>query len=77
MSIFKPLVFDELFAAVNIIDKLHAETVKALPVSSGSREAGHAGVDPMAMSPIDFAAHVQREIINNAELVKAAGLKAQ
>jgi tripartite-type tricarboxylate transporter receptor subunit TctC len=31
----------------------------------------------MAMSPTEFAAHVQGEIARNADLVKAAGLKAQ
>ena len=61
----------------DIIDKLHAETVKALQSPRVREKLATLGVDPMAMSPIDFAAHVQREIINNAELVKAAGLKAQ
>ena len=34
------------------------------------------GVDPMAMTPAEFDAHVQKEIAVNAALVKAAGIKA-
>lgn len=63
--------------SLDIVAKLHDETLKALQSPKVRDKLSALGVDPMAMSPADFAAHVQREIISNAELVKAAGLKTQ
>jgi tripartite-type tricarboxylate transporter receptor subunit TctC len=60
-----------------VVAKLHGETLKALQSPKVREKLAALGVDPMAMSPADFAAHVQREIVRNAALVKAAGLKAQ
>lgn len=60
-----------------IVEKLHGETVKALQSPKVREKLAALGIDPMAMSPSDFAAHVQREIAANANLVKEAGLKAQ
>ena len=61
----------------DIVDKLHSETAKALQTPKVREKLAALGIDPMAMSPAEFAAHVQREIAANAELVKAAGLKVQ
>ena len=60
-----------------IVEKLHGETVKALQSSKVREKLAALGIDPMPMSPSDFAAHVQREIAANANLVHEAGLKAQ
>ena len=60
-----------------IVEKLHGETLKALQSPKVREKLAALGIDPMPMSPADFAAHVQREIAANATLVKAAGLKAQ
>lgn len=60
-----------------IIARLHSETLKALQSPKVRERLAALGIDPMAMSPADFAAYVQREIARNADLVKAAGLKAQ
>jgi tripartite-type tricarboxylate transporter receptor subunit TctC len=60
-----------------IVAKLHDETLKALQSPKVREKLVALGIDPMAMSPAAFAAHVQREIVSNAELVKASGLKAQ
>ncbi len=60
-----------------IIAKLHAETLKALQSPKVREKLAALGVDSMEMSHADFAALVQREIVSNADLVKAAGLKAQ
>jgi tripartite-type tricarboxylate transporter receptor subunit TctC len=35
------------------------------------------GIEPMAMTPTELDAYVQREIDSDAALVKAAGIKAQ
>ena len=61
----------------DIVDKLHGETAKALQTPKVREKLAALGIDPMGMSPAEFAAHVQREIAANAELVKAAGLKVQ
>ena len=60
-----------------IIATLHSETLKALQSPKVRERLATLGIDPMAMSPTEFAAHVQGEIARNADLVKAAGLKAQ
>ena len=60
-----------------IVEKLHGETLKALQSTKVREKLAALGIDPMPMSPAEFAAHVQREIATNAALVKAAGLKAQ
>lgn len=59
----------------DIIDKLHSETLKALQSTKVRQKLAALGVDPMPLSPSDFAAHVQKEIATNAALVRAAGLK--
>jgi tripartite-type tricarboxylate transporter receptor subunit TctC len=58
-----------------IVDKLHSETLKALQSTQVRGKLAALGVDPMPLSPADFAAYVQREIATNAALVRAAGLK--
>lgn len=60
-----------------IIDKLNAETVKALQVPAvKAKLAANAGGDPMPMTPAGFEAFVGKEIDVNAALVKAAGIAA-
>jgi tripartite-type tricarboxylate transporter receptor subunit TctC len=60
-----------------VIDKLNAETVKALQVPAvKAKLAANAGGDPMPMTPAGFDAFVGKEIDVNAALVKAAGIAA-
>jgi tripartite-type tricarboxylate transporter receptor subunit TctC len=58
-----------------IVDRLNAETVKALATPGVRDKLRNIGGDPMPMSSADFAAFVLREIDINAALVKAAGVK--
>jgi tripartite-type tricarboxylate transporter receptor subunit TctC len=58
-----------------IVDKLHAATVKALQEPKVQEKLATIGVDPMIMSPKDFDALVAKDIGVNASLVKAAGIK--
>jgi tripartite-type tricarboxylate transporter receptor subunit TctC len=58
-----------------IVEKLHSETLKVLQSDQVRGKLAALGVDPMPLSPADFAAYVQGEIATNAALVKAAGLK--
>ena len=61
----------------DIIDKLHDETVKALQTPRLRDKLAGLGVDPMPMTPDAFDAMVLKEIVLNAALVKAIGLKPE
>jgi tripartite-type tricarboxylate transporter receptor subunit TctC len=58
-----------------IVDKLNRETLKALQEPKVRDKLAALGIDPMVMTPSEFAAHVDKEIAVNAALVEAAGLK--
>jgi tripartite-type tricarboxylate transporter receptor subunit TctC len=58
-----------------IVDKLNRETLKALQEPKVRDKLAALGVDPMVMTPSEFAAHVEKEFAVNAGLVEAAGLK--
>jgi tripartite-type tricarboxylate transporter receptor subunit TctC len=61
----------------DIVDKLSRETLAALQVPTVRGKLAALGVDPMVMSPTQFATYVDSEIGLNAELARKAGLKAQ
>jgi tripartite-type tricarboxylate transporter receptor subunit TctC len=61
----------------DIVDKLHAETTKALQSPKLREKLAALGIDPMAMTPQEFDALVQREVAMNATLVKTIGLKPE
>jgi len=58
-----------------IIDRLHAETTKALNEPAIKDALSKLGADPMEMTPTQFDAFVRAEIETNAALVKAAGIQ--
>ncbi len=60
-----------------IVEKLNRETLKALQTPKVRERLVALGVDPMPMSPEQFQAHVEREVILNALLAQRAGLKAE
>lgn len=59
----------------SIVEKLNHETLKALQNPALRGKLSGLGVDAMAMTPQEFKAHVEREIVLNATLAKKAGLK--
>ena len=59
-----------------IVNRLNRETLDALQAPRIREKLAGLGVDPMVMSPAQFAAHVDSEIQLNATLAKNAGLKA-
>jgi tripartite-type tricarboxylate transporter receptor subunit TctC len=59
-----------------IVDKLHAETIKALQAPKVLEKLSALGVDPMMISPREFDALIRKEIAINADLVKASGAKS-
>ena len=60
-----------------IVDRLHRETLKALQEPKVKDRVASLGVEPMILTPSAFGAHVEREIAENATLVRTIGLKAQ
>jgi tripartite-type tricarboxylate transporter receptor subunit TctC len=63
--------------ASDIVNRLNGETLKALQVPKVRDKLAALGVDPMVMSPAEFAAHVESEIALNTELAQKAGLTVQ
>ena len=61
----------------NIVDRLYRETKKALGEPRVRDRLAALSVDSLEMSPREFDALVQKQIKIDAELVRAAGLKAQ
>jgi tripartite-type tricarboxylate transporter receptor subunit TctC len=58
-----------------IVERLNAETVKALATPGVREKLKNVGGDPMPMSIAEFTAFVNKEIDINAALVKATGVK--
>ena len=60
----------------DIIEKLNRETIKAMQTPKVADKLTALGLDPMVMTPKEFSALVEREIVVNAALVRAADLKS-
>jgi tripartite-type tricarboxylate transporter receptor subunit TctC len=58
-----------------IVEKLRAETAKALQSPNVVEKFKGQGIEPMPLSPTEFDALIRREVEANKALVKAAGLK--
>ena len=58
-----------------IVDRLHAEVVKALATPEVKERFATLGADAWTLKPAEFDAYVRDEIKSNAALVKAAGLE--
>ena len=61
----------------DIVSRLNRATLDALQTPKVREKLGSLGVDPMVMSPAQFAAHVESEIQLNGRLAQRAGLKAE
>lgn len=61
----------------DIVARLNREMLNALQAPKGHEKLAALGVDPMVMSPAEFAAYVDKEIALNAMLVQQAGVKAE
>jgi tripartite-type tricarboxylate transporter receptor subunit TctC len=57
-----------------IVDRLHAETVKAFANPKVKESFTQLGAEPNLMDPRAFDAQIKKEIAINASLVKAAGI---
>jgi tripartite-type tricarboxylate transporter receptor subunit TctC len=59
----------------DIIDKLHAETAKALQLPVTREKLAKTGVEQLLMGPAEFDARVRKEIETNGAVARAAGIK--
>jgi len=59
----------------DVIDRVHDELQQAMTAPNVQKRLGELGVEPMPMTPKEFDALVQKEIVTSAALAKAAGLK--
>lgn len=58
-----------------VIDRLNQELTKALQTADMKDRLAKVGADPWLMKPEEFAAQMQKEIKENIELVKQAGIE--
>ena len=58
----------------DVIDRIYKDTVKALAAPDVRERLQKIGTEPMGTSPAEFAADIQREVPQWAEVIKAAGL---
>ncbi len=60
-----------------IIDRLHAETKKALALPAVQDKFKPQGIEPMDLTPAQYDELIRKEVAGNIAFVKAAGLKFQ
>ena len=58
----------------DIVNRLHAEVLKALALPEVKERFVQLGADAWTLTPEQFDAYIKAEIVSNAALVKAAGL---
>ena len=59
----------------SIVEKLHAETVKAIRLPATQERLVKTGVAQMILTPAEFDARIRAEIAANGAVAKAAGIK--
>ena len=60
-----------------IINRLHAQTVRALADEEVRRRLVEEGLDPVGSTPAEFAAYIRAEMTKWAGVIKAAGVVAE
>lgn len=60
-----------------IVDKLHKDITALVEGPDVSAQIRKLGCDPLPMSVKEFEAMIQKELVENAALIKKAGIKAQ
>jgi tripartite-type tricarboxylate transporter receptor subunit TctC len=58
-----------------VVNKLNAETVKAVRTPATLERLAKAGIAPLTWTPAEFAARIKAEIVDNIAVAKAAGIK--
>ena len=58
-----------------VVEKLHAETVKAIRLPATQEKLSKTGVAQMILTPAEFDARIRAEVAANGAVAKAAGIK--
>ena len=59
----------------SIVDRLNAETIKAIQVPATQEKLAKAGILPLIMTPSEFDTRIKAEIASNIAIATAAGIK--
>ena len=59
----------------DVLDKLHAETVKTLAMAEVRKKFDELGLEPVGNTPAEFAAVMKKEMPEWAKVIKDAGIK--
>jgi len=59
----------------DVLDKLHAETVKTLAMPEVRKKFDELGLEPVGNTPAEFAAVIKKEMPEWAQVIKDAGIK--
>jgi tripartite-type tricarboxylate transporter receptor subunit TctC len=59
----------------SIIERLHAETVKAVQVPATLERLAKTGVTPQIMTSAEFETRIKAQIVSNIAIAKAAGIR--
>jgi tripartite-type tricarboxylate transporter receptor subunit TctC len=70
-------VFAPAKTSTAVVEKVHAEAVKALQTPAVRDKMIALGVEPTPMRPHEFDAHIEKEIVTNAALVEAVGVRTK
>ncbi len=60
-----------------IVNRLYQETLKAMATADVQERLAKIGAEPVTMPPDDFEALRRRELVENVQLMKTIGIKAQ
>jgi tripartite-type tricarboxylate transporter receptor subunit TctC len=60
-----------------IVERLHAETMKAVETPEVKERLAKIGAEPTRMSLDEFDAQLKREFVENEKLVKTIGIKLE
>ena len=61
----------------DIVNRLHQEIVKVLAAPDVKDRVEKIGLEPVTTTPDEFDALIRRELAENAQIVKAVGIKIQ
>lgn len=61
----------------DVINRLNQATIKALQTADVRERLAKLGAEPFSMSPEQFDSYIKEELAQNAEIIKAAGIKAE
>ena len=60
----------------DVVSRLNAASLAALKAPEVREQLARQGMDPMGSTPAEFAAHLKREVVKWASVIKKAGIKA-